>query len=133
MKRKERRMSWLQSKLRSSFSALLGGASHPPTVLEARITLEEIRQTMLGLASSDSSERALKVTRRISHALDIQSLWFLRGELMALLARSRGEAAALEQLAELSALFDGLLPHGLRSRPSPLSTTFRASEPPGRG
>ena len=125
-------MSWLQSKLRSSFSALLGGAAHPPTVLEARTSLEEVRQTMLELAGADSSERALKLARRIHHAMDIQSLWFLRGELMALLARSRGEAAALEQLAELSDLFQGLLPHGLRSRPSPLSSTFRASEPPGK-
>ena len=50
----------------------------------------------------------------------IESLWFMRGELMAVLAAAHGEAAALELIATVSEMFEDLLPSGLRSRPSPL-------------
>ena len=53
-------------------------------------------------------------------AVSVEALWFLRGEMMAVLSRSRGEALALEQISEISEMFDDLLPEGLRSRPSPL-------------
>jgi hypothetical protein len=53
----------------------------------------------------------------------------MRGELMALLSRSHGEAAALQKVDSLSSLFADLLPRGLRSRPSPLSNTFRGTAP----
>jgi len=113
-------MAWFNSKLRSSFSALLGVASPAPPAGEG-ITLEDIRQTMMELAAQDSTERAQKLTRRIRYASDVEALWFLRGELMALLSRHLGEAAALGEVERLSAMFTDLLPSGLRSRPSPLS------------
>jgi len=53
----------------------------------------------------------------------------MRGELMQLLARHQGEAAAREKLDELSSLFSDLLPSGLRSRPSPLNEAYRNSRP----
>ena len=46
-----------------------------------------------------------------------------------LLARTHGEAVAREMLEDLSVLFTDLLPRGLRSRPSPLRTGYRASRP----
>ena len=119
-------MSWFKSKLRSSFSALLSvGSSTRTPVIGEEITLEDIRQTMLELTTVDKGERALKLARRIRYAADVETLWFMRGELMALLARNRGEAAALEELDRLSAMFTDLLPSGLRSRPSPLSGNYR--------
>lgn len=119
-------MSWFKSKLRSSFSALLnGGTSAPAPAIGDDITLEDIRQTMLELTTVDQGDRSLKLARRIRYAADVETLWFMRGELMALLARNRGEAAALEELDRLSSMFTDLLPSGLRSRPSPLSGNYR--------
>jgi hypothetical protein len=46
----------------------------------------------------------------------------MRGELMGHIARRHGEMRASEQIALLSDMFTGLLPSGLRSRPSPLRT-----------
>jgi hypothetical protein len=117
-------MSWFNSKLRSSFSALLGVASPAPSPGEA-ISLEDVRQIMMELAGQDGSERASKLLRRIRYAPDVEALWFMRGELMALLSRNLGEAAALSEVERLSAMFTDLLPSGLRSRPSPLSSNYR--------
>ena len=75
---------------------------------------------MLEMVSEDSGERSLRLARRIRYASDLESLWFMRGELMGLLARNHGEAAAFEKVEELSSMFADLLPSGLRSRPSPL-------------
>ena len=58
----------------------------------------------------------------------MQSLWYLRGDLMAALASSHGEAAAREKLETLSEMFEDLLPRGLRSRPSPLGSIARDSD-----
>ncbi len=118
-------MTWFNSKLRSSFSALLGVGSPAAAPAGEGITLEDIRQTMMELANQDPSERAAKLVRRIRYAADVEALWFLRGEMMALLSRNLGEAGALSEIERLSAMFTDLLPSGLRSRPSPLSSNYR--------
>ncbi|WBY02069.1 hypothetical protein PE066_00585 [Ramlibacter tataouinensis] len=116
-------MRWYKPNLRNSlhaiFSASLGARREEddPVTL---VTIEDIREGMLELLQAETSERATTVRRRIRYAVSVESLWFLRGELMAVLSRSRGESAALEQIAAISDMFDGLLPEGLRSRPSPL-------------
>lgn len=122
-------MSWYKSKLGSTFLSILSGASGGQASdagngAEA-VTLEEIRQAMLDLANADKSERAQKVARRIRYASDVQSLWFIRGEVMGLLARTHGEQAAREEIERVSEMFTDLLPQGLRSRPSPLSGNYR--------
>ena len=89
---------------------------------------EQVRQKMLDMVESDGSERAEKLARRIRYA-DLEALWFMRGELMGLLARSHGEVAARERLEGLSHFFEDMLPSGLRSRPSPLNQPYRASRP----
>jgi hypothetical protein len=124
-------MRWFSTKdLRSTiyaiFSVSTAAASRPP---DPGSTLESIRQAMLDLTALDPSDRGVFLARRIRYASDLQALWFMRGELMALLARTHGEAAALEKVDSLSSLFADLLPRGLRSRPSPLSSTFRGRPP----
>lgn len=118
-------MRWFKPNLRNSlhaiFSAGLGHArAEPPP--ESVFSIEDIRQRMLDLvpAENEGDERAAVVARRIRYADQVESLWFMRGELMAVLARTRGEAAALELISSVSDMFDDLLPEGLRSRPSPL-------------
>lgn len=123
-------MSWFKTKdLRSSIYALFSvGTTPPPADDTAR--LEEIREVMLTLSQMDGgTDHSASLTRRIRYATDLQVLWFLRGELMGLLARSVGEAVALEKMDRLSEMFSGLLPRGLRSRPSPLNPNYRNSRP----
>lgn len=127
-------MSWFKTTrdLRSTIQALFSTTSStsmlPP---DPAAGLENIRQAMLALTALDPGERAVFLARRIRYASDLQALWFMRGELMALLSRIYGEQVALQKVDALSALFTDLLPRGLRSRPSPLSTSYRNSRPGG--
>jgi hypothetical protein len=124
-------MSWFNTKdLRSSIYALLSvGVRHSTPKDDDELTrTEAIRQAMLGMVELDGSERAEKLARRIRYA-DLEALWFMRGELMGMMARSHGEVAARERLDPLGALFEDLLPSGLRSRPSPLNRDYRNSRP----
>ncbi len=57
---------------------------------------------------------------RVSYAKDIQDLWYLRGDVMAVIASADGEVVAKDKLSEISVRFKGLLPKGLVTRPSPL-------------
>ena len=124
-------MRWFKTKdLRSSIHALFTVSTASSTRLDDPGNMENIREAMLELAASDAGERAAGLARRIRYATDLQALWFMRGELMHLLARTQGEQAAMEKLDGLSAMFGDLLPPALRSRPSPLSGQYRNSRPP---
>ena len=81
---------------------------------------EDVREAMLDALGDDAPKQFPQITRRIRYASDIQSLWYLRGDLMATLATMNGEMAAREKIASISHMFQGLLPNGLSSRPSPL-------------
>ncbi|MDB5872178.1 MAG: hypothetical protein JWQ07_1620 [Ramlibacter sp.] len=116
-------MRWFKPNLRSSLHAIFSaGASAPATELP-EVTIDDIREAMLALLMRVGADRFPHVARRIRYATDVQALWFLRGDLMAVLASSHGEAVAREELAEVSDMFENSLPQGLRSRPSPLSST----------
>ena len=83
--------------------------------------LEDIREAMLGLLGAAGPKQFPNVTRRIRYATDVQGLWYLRGDQMAALASTQGEAAAREQIQRITRMFHGLLPSSLTSRPSPLT------------
>ena len=122
-------MRWFKTKdLRSSIYAMFTVSTSAPRV-DDQTTMDQVREAMLAMTGEDAGERAAGLARRIRYATDLQALWFMRGELMHLLARIHGEAAAREKLDELSALFSHLLPSGLRSRPSPLNGSYRNSQP----
>jgi hypothetical protein len=112
-------MGWFKRSLRGGLYELLGHRDMPSaSVLDAE--LEDIREAMLDLIGSDGRERFPQVTRRIRYAGDLQGLWYLRGDLMATLAAMHGESVARERIEAITDLFQGLLPGGLASRPSPL-------------
>ena len=112
-------MRWFKGSIRSSIYGLLGNPVTPSdSVLETGT--EDIRESMLALLAEGNSKQFANVIRRIRYANDIQGLWYLRGDLMAALATTRGEAAARQQVQEITRMFDGLLPGSLNSRPSPL-------------
>ena len=115
-------MRWFKPNLRGSIHAIFS-ASHPHSSTQHAaddIGMEEIRDSMLVLVAGAGGDRAPHVTRRIRYANDVQALWFLRGDLMAVLASSHGETRAREMIVTISGMFEDLLPQGLRSRPSPL-------------
>lgn len=111
-------MSWIGSKFTSSLMSLLG-ESVPDRSPEARIKV--IRQAMMDCLNGLSERHSVaRVWARILYAPDAQSLWYLRGDLMTLLAEVRGESAAKAHIASITTLFEGLLPAAQKSRPSRL-------------
>lgn len=112
-------MRWLKSSVRANLYGLLGH-SVDPTQSILDVGTEDIRTSMLELLGQGGYARFPQLTRRIRYAGELQGLWYLRGDLMAAIASMDGEAIARERLRQVSDLFQGLLPGGLSSRPSPL-------------
>jgi predicted urease superfamily metal-dependent hydrolase len=112
-------MRWLKPNLRSSIYGLLGNPVQPSeSILETGT--EDIRESMLAVLGDAGLKHFPQITRRIRYANDVQALWYLRGDLMGALAAMHGEVVAREKLASITDMFQGLLPGGLHSRPSPL-------------
>jgi hypothetical protein len=108
-------MQWLKPGLRNSIYGLLGHPGPPSdSVLDS--TIEDIRENMLDLLGDDGIRNFPQVTRRIRYAGDVQALWYVRGELMAVLADMHGEVAARKRLKEVSDRFRGVLPPSLAPR-----------------
>jgi hypothetical protein len=111
-------MSWKISKITSSLMALLGDSA-PELGTKARV--EAIRQEMLHhLVGLEANQRVAKARTRIQYAADVQALWYLRGDVMTVLAEALGESAASERLTDISEKFHGLLPAAQKSRPNRL-------------
>ena len=112
-------MRWLKPNLRSSIYGLLGNPVAPSDSIMENGT-EDIRESMLSALGDTGPKQFPQITRRIRYANDIQALWYLRGDLMAALASMHGELVARKKIASITAQFQGLLPGGMNSRPSPL-------------
>ncbi len=114
-------MHWFKANLKSSISAVFSSRPSPRGEPPQQSGIEDIRGSMLALVPDSQDRQLVHVGRRIRYATDLLGLWYLRGDLMAALASRDGEARAREQVHAITALFEGRLPVGLRSRPSPLS------------
>ena len=112
-------MRWFKGGLRNSVYGLLGNPVAPSDSMLENKT-EDIREAMLELLGEAGTKQFSNVTRRIRYANDIQGLWYLRGDLMAALATTLGEAEARQQVQRITQMFQGMLPGSLNSRPSPL-------------
>ncbi len=113
-------MRWLNANLKNSVLALLGGGETSRAMLENRT--EDIRLFILAELGEFAEEHYPKLVRSVTYAQDAQGLWFARGEVMAVLADMHGETIAREKIERISDKFRGLLPRGLSSRPSSLTT-----------
>jgi|KBSSwiStaDraftv2_1062776.scaffolds.fasta_scaffold399306_1 hypothetical protein len=123
-------MRWFHKDLKSTLSALLTVSTlSPPTAEEQAEKLDELRREMLALAVLTETNRSELLARRIRYAVQVETLWYARGELMGQLARGYGEQEAREKVVALDDLFTALLPRGLRSRPSRLDGSYRSSRP----
>jgi len=114
-------MNWFKANLRSSISAVFSSRPAPTSEPASQPGIDDIRAAMLALVPDCDDKQLVQVGRRIRYATDLLGLWYLRGDLMAALASRDGEARAREQLHAITGMFEGRLPVGLRSRPSPLS------------
>lgn len=92
----------------SSFAALLSDPS--VSVPESRI--REIRNAMLAALSGNTDlENGLPgIWINIDRASDIQSLWYLRTDLLGLLADEYNEQEARARLSKITEMFRGLVP-----------------------
>jgi hypothetical protein len=111
---------WNKTDFKNSITGLLGRAPSPPSDSVLENGLEDIREAMLSVLGNDGAKQFPQATRRIRYATDIKDLWYLRGDLMGVLAKLYDEATARKTMASINAQFQGLLPGGLNSRPSPL-------------
>lgn len=114
-------MSWIPSALVTGLHSLLTGLDKTNSS-RAENALEDIREAMLDGLGVSSAVAATKLELRVTHAEDLQDLWYLHGDLMAAIAAVDGEALAREKINRISDMFKGLLPRALTSRPSPLGS-----------
>lgn len=85
--------------------------------VSAQERIQAVRQAMLSsLGHAPPSEEQSRVWGRVLYAQDIQTLWYLRSDVMTLLAQPLGESAARAHLGTITALFDGLLPAAQKAR-----------------
>lgn len=111
-------MSWSLTKYSSSLMSRWR-RSRPKPGDKDRILA--IRQAMLReLIEVSESHKLTPVYVRIVFAPDIQSLWYLRCDMMALIAMEVGESAARKRVATTTELFSGLMPTRQKSRLSQL-------------
>lgn len=101
----------------SSMQSLLWGA--PDEQVRAAAHTESIRQHMLDSLGHDGCAAFAHIERRILFAPDLQSLWYLRSDLMVALSSLNGEFIARQCLKDITDMFEGLLPRGMYSRPAP--------------
>jgi hypothetical protein len=114
-------MRWLSHNLKESVIALLGRPDLSRAVIADRT--ENVRLFMLMELGEFGEKNYPRLMRNLKYAEDAQNLWYARGETMAALADMHGETAAREKMERISDKFKGLLPRGLSSRPSSLTST----------
>lgn len=87
--------------IRDSFWAVMGrDTSDSPDV-----ALERVRKAMLLVVEEYGGENHYRLDMKINFAREIAELWFLRPELMQVVAAAQGEQVAKECMAGITALF----------------------------
>ncbi len=84
-----------------------------PTLAETHARVEVIRTAMLdALASIDTDENvgSPKAWSDITRAADIQTLWYLRSDVLRLLSDFHGEQSGRDKLEAMTEMFRGLVP-----------------------
>ena len=88
--------------IRNSFWAVLGRGD---TSDSADVALERVRKAMLLVIEEFGGDDHIRLDMKINFAREIAELWFLRPELMHVVAAAQGEQVAQECMAEITALF----------------------------
>jgi hypothetical protein len=100
-------MSWKISRLSTSLMGLLREAD-----VDNPVELERIRSSMVGCIGQymDAQNDQRTVWRKLLAAQDIQTLWYLRSDVMHLLCDHLGEHRASDKLHAITELFRGHIP-----------------------
>jgi hypothetical protein len=85
-----------------------------------------LRAAMLEALDGVDTAAARMLKLRIHCSADAVAIWYMRPELMSMLASQRGEVTARQMLACLSVHFQGLLPAGLAAQLLPDSAAPNA-------
>lgn len=99
-------------RLRQSFWALLG----PQPTEAPGAVVERVRLAMRCAVEEHLGRDAEALQHQLEYAQDLESLWYLRPELMNAIAARCGEAEARNCLLALTALFQGHHPGAAVSR-----------------
>jgi hypothetical protein len=96
----------------------MGGDSVPADGPDHR--LKDIRRAMLEcLIEAHPGDELTRLRARIMYSADADGLWYLRSDIMNLLAGKHGETFARERLVLLTGMFHGLMPAGMKARTAP--------------
>ncbi|WP_295958115.1 hypothetical protein [Rhodoferax sp.] len=112
-------MAWDSTSIKNSFYNIIGVDTARADAGRAQ-QLEQVRSTMLAYLGEVDGFEGPALQHRVAYAKDVQTLWFLRADLMGVLANRDGESAARARMEQMAPLFQGLLPKGLVSRSSRL-------------
>ena len=98
------------------FLRLLGipGPGSSPRVGEHQ--LGRIRSAMLAVLQVHGGHSVQRVAQRVRFAADMESLWYLRQDVMLALSAIDGEAAARRQMKAINGMFKGGLPGSMGPR-----------------
>jgi hypothetical protein len=78
--------------------------------------VEKIRSLMLGYLDPSPNSAHQSLIRRLRFASDVQALWYLRGDLMAVLSELSNERQARDQIQQITLMFEGLVPESMLGR-----------------
>lgn len=98
--------------LRDRLTALWSGPLLSPDEMDAQTEL--VRALMLRRLGAGGTPSP-SLLRRVTYAGNVQTLWYLRSELMAALACAHDETRARREMAEITSAFQGVLPKGLQA------------------
>ena len=120
-------MSWLPASITLGLWSRRPGA--PAGERHSHCT-ELIRAAILESLDGAVTIDAALLARRARNAGDVERLWYLRVDLMTVLASAFGEAVAHGKLREINALFQELLPGSFMCRSAGADTAPGACESP---
>jgi hypothetical protein len=106
-------MSKLTNRLVNSLYSLLGFSVPERSHVRARV--EHIRQAMLDSLGNEGCASHRQTARRVLFARDLQGLWYLRSDVMAAISSLKGESTANEELRQITAMFEDVLPKNMVS------------------
>lgn len=98
------------SRFTSSFAALL---TEQNTIIDVDGRIENIRVAMLDELAALECNPTVATSgtwTNVAQARDIQTLWYLRSEVLRLLCEFYGEQGAREQIDRITQMFQGVVP-----------------------
>jgi len=79
--------------------------------------MRRVRDAMLKLLQAHEGANFRRVAQRVRYADEMESLWYLRQDMLAALSEVHGELRARQEMRHIHGLFKGLLPQAMAARP----------------